>query len=116
MEFIVMCLGILAGLIGLVVAIDSIRMYERKRQELEDKNQELANKNQELAEQLNKPKEPPTITEAVEAICQYCRNQEEEGRCAFNRNESNAVCDCRLLKNIPEDWEDGNHQDGKQKN
>ena len=75
MEFIVMCLGILAGMIGLVLAIDSIRMYERKRQELEDKNKELANKNQELAE---RKKEPPTVDEAIEALADFCKNQKGE--------------------------------------
>lgn len=91
-----MCLGILTGLIGLAIAINSIQMYETKRKELDAPP---------------KKKEPPTLSEAVEAIRQYCRNQEEEGRCAFNRNESNAVCDCRLLKNIPEDWSNADNKE-----
>ena len=108
MEFIVMCLGILAGMIGLVLAIDSIRMYERKRQELEDKNEELANKNQELAE---RKKEPPTVDEAIEALADFCKSQKGEIQCPFNTIDSTKECSCRLLKDIPEDWKNANHKE-----
>ena len=96
MEFIVMCLGILAGLIGLAVAIDSIRMYERKRQE--------------LAERIVK-KEPPTVDEAIEALADFCKSQKGEIQCPFNTIDSTKECSCRLLEDIPEDWKDANHKE-----
>lgn len=106
MEFIAMCLGILAGLIGIAVAVNTLDSNNKIKMDLLQQISDLIDENNKL-----KIKEPPTLSEAVEAIRQYCNNQEDGGRCAFNRNESNAVCDCRLLKNIPEDWSNADNKE-----
>ncbi len=55
---------------------------------------------------FEEPSEEEKLAEAVKTVREYCRQQTEEGHCKFNQNETNAVCECRLLKNIPEDWDD----------
>lgn len=59
-----------------------------------------------LKAEAEEPSEEDKLPEAMKIISEYCRHQTEEGHCKFNLNESNAVCECRLLKNIPEDWDD----------
>lgn len=59
-----------------------------------------------LKAEAEEPSEEDKLPEAMKIISEYCRQQTEEGHCKFNLNESNAVCECRLLKNIPEDWDD----------
>lgn len=64
-------------------------------------------KAKELAKaEAEEPSEEEKLAEAVKTIRIYCESQTEEGHCKFNLNETNAVCECRLLKNIPEDWDD----------
>ena len=91
MEIIIGCVAILMGAGALVLAIMT-------KEELRKKNETIAEVN-----------EADLLDEAVDVISQYCKGQKEEGRCAFNLNETNAVCECTLLKNLPEDWH-GNHK------
>ncbi len=63
-----------------------------------------------LKAEAEEPSEEEKLAEAVKTIRIYCENQTEEGHCKFNLNETNAVCECRLLKNIPEDWADDNKE------
>lgn len=53
---------------------------------------------------VKEDKKEMELDKAVDVIKAYCKGQTEEGRCAFNLNQDNKVCDCALLRAAPEGW------------
>lgn len=53
---------------------------------------------------VKEDKKEMELDKAVDTIKAYCKGQTEEGRCAFNLNKDNKVCDCALLRKPPEEW------------
>ncbi len=53
---------------------------------------------------VKEDKKEMELDKAVDTIKAYCKGQTEEGRCAFNLNQDNKVCDCALLRTPPEEW------------
>ena len=53
---------------------------------------------------VKEDKKEMELDKAVDVIKAYCKGQTEEGRCAFNLNQDNKVCDCALLRTPPEEW------------
>ena len=53
---------------------------------------------------VKEDKKEMELDKAVDVIKAYCKGQTEEGRCAFNLNQDNKVCNCALLKAPPEEW------------
>ena len=54
---------------------------------------------------VKEDKKEMELDKAVDVIKAYCKGQTEEGRCAFNLNQDNKVCDCALLRTPPEEWQ-----------
>ena len=82
---------LLCGCAGLTLAVLKIES-DKRQQPIEEPNEEIL------------------LDEAVDVISNYCKGQKESERCAFNLAESNAICECSLLSNIPEERH-GNHKD-----
>ncbi len=61
---------------------------------------------------VKEDKKEMELDKAVDVIKAYCKGQTEEGRCAFNLNKDNKVCDCALLRDAPEGWH-GNEDEKK---
>ena len=89
MEIVVYTLALIASIAALVLALLTYSFCKEKPAE---KEEELT---EEKAAELDK---------AVDVIKAYCKGQTEEGRCAFNLNRNNKVCDCALLRAAPEGW------------
>lgn len=89
MEIVLYTLTLIVSTVALVLALLT---YAFSKENPEKKKEEL-------------PEEKETeLDKAVDVIKAYCKGQTEEGRCAFNLNQDNKVCDCALLRTPPEEW------------
>lgn len=89
MAIILSMISFVVSAAAFVITLQTYSLYNKKP---EEKEEEL-------------PEEKETeLDKAVDTIKAYCKGQTEEGRCAFNQNQDNKVCDCALLRTPPEEW------------
>ena len=57
-------------------------------------------------EKAEEKTEEEILAEACNTIAAYCGKQTEDGKCIFNMNETNEMCNCKLIRVAPEDWDE----------